>query len=278
MKLIADSGSTKTDWCCLENGQQTFFKTQGINPFWMTENQIQQIIQLELLPQISHSQTISEIYFYGAGCIGDKINVIKNILQTFFHANKIEVHSDLLAAARATAAKEKGLILILGTGSNCGLYDGEKFIQQIPSLGFLLGDEGSGSWIGKKLLADFFRGNLPREINDALQQMIPQKTFAEFNTHLKEQVLQGRFLAQFAKVLKGFKSHVYTQRLIQQGFQALFENVIQYYVDYKNQPLFAAGSVAFYFEEALNKVANQFEISIKKVEQTPMEGLVRFHQ
>ncbi len=278
MKLIADSGSTKTDWCGLENGEKTFYKTQGINPFWMTENQIQQIIQLELLPQISHSQGFSEIYFYGAGCVADKINVIKNILQTFFHANKIEVHSDLLAAARATAAKEKGLILIIGTGSNSGLYDGEKFIQQIPSLGFLLGDEGSGSWLGKRIVADYFRKNLPEKMYESVDKMMPEKSFTEFNALLKQQILQGRFLAQFAVALKEHSNTEYAKSIVNRGFESLFDNVMVHYDGFEKYPLYAVGSVAFHFADELKNVAKTFNCTFEKIIQSPMEDLVKFHE
>ena len=289
MKLLADSGSTKTDWCCLENGQKTFFKTQGINPFWMNESQIQQIIQQELLPQISQHFSspssleragvrLSEVYFYGAGCVGDKINVIKNVLQTLFSANKIEIHSDLLAAARAAAANEKGLILILGTGSNSGLYDGEKFIQQIPSLGFLLGDEGSGSWLGKRVVADYFRKNLPEKIYESVDKMISEKSFTEFNTLLKQQTLQGKYLAQFASVLKEHHSSEYAKRIVTKGFESLFENVIVHYDSFEKYPLYAVGSVAFYFADELKSVAKKYNCIVEKIIQSPIEDLIKFHE
>ncbi len=278
MKLIADSGSSKTDWCLFDANQTLFFKTQGINPFFVNEQQIVAIIKNELLPQMHTQQTIQQIIFYGAGCVGDKMEVVKLVLQKCFLIEKIEVQTDLLAAARATAGNKKGLIVIAGTGSNTGLYDGEKFIQQIPSLGFLLGDEASGSWLGKKILADYFRNDLPQNIFETVKEVTQQKSFAEFISQVYLQQNQGKYLAQFATILKQHQQEDYSKTLVSKGFEALFQNIICYYPNYKSYPLNAVGSIAFHFKTELKTVAHKYEMQLGSVIQSPIEALKIFHQ
>lgn len=278
MKLIADSGSTKTDWCLFDAQQSFFFKTQGINPFFVNEQQITAGIKKELLPQMHTQQAVEQIIFYGAGCVSDKIDIVKSALKQCFSAEKIEVQTDLLAAARATAGNQRGLILIAGTGSNTALYDGEKFIQQILSLGFLLGDEASGSWLGKKIVADYFRNNLPENIFETMKEMTDQKTFAEFISQLYLQQNQGKYLAQFASILKQHHETEYAKKLVGNGFEALFNNVICRYKDYKSYKLNAVGSIAFHFKAELKKVADKYQMKLGIVIQSPIEALKIFHQ
>ena len=267
--------------------QSYIFQTQGIHPFFMDEEKISSIIQQELMIQLQSSLTLSvgedrvrfdEIFFYGAGCVNEKKVLVKNALSKKFSARRIEVESDLLAAAHATANKENGMVIIVGTGSNSGLYDGKNFIEQIPSLGYLLGDEASGSWLGKKIIADYFRKNLPSGIFIQLEKILPSKNFAEFLTHLYQQPHQGKYLAQFAKVIVENKSDAYCKSIVEKGFQALFENVIRHYSNYQTQKIFAVGSIAFYFEKELRDIAAQHKMTIGKIIQSPINGLIEYHQ
>ena len=158
MILIADSGSTKTIWCLLsKKGNPALFSTTGINPFFRNSDDIEAELKTGLVPKLNSG--IEKVFFYGAGIINDaKKNVIRTALKRLFPGTQIEINSDLLAAAHATLGKNQGIACILGTGSNSGLYDGDSVIENVPPLGFILGDEGSGAVLGKKLLADYLKG------------------------------------------------------------------------------------------------------------------------
>jgi N-acetylglucosamine kinase-like BadF-type ATPase len=277
--LIADSGSTKTDWCLIQNNQKLFFKTQGIHPAFLSEQQIELIIKTELLSQLNPANTIDEIYFYGAGCTpgynSNKINqVLKNI---FSNAATIQVQSDLLAAAHATVGNSEGLILILGTGSNSGVFNGEIFIEQISSMGYLLGDEGSGAWLGKILIRDFFRQQTPSEITVALSKIIKHQTVSDFLKELYAAPHPGKFLASFAAVILQHKKHPYVLKIVANGFTQLFEQVLLHYTRHTTQPINAVGSIAFYFEDVLKQIANKNGWQINQTIQTPIDGLADYY-
>ena len=158
------------------------------------------------------------------------------------------------------------------------MYDGKKFIQQIPSLGFLLGDEASGSWLGKKIVVDYFRNNLPENIFETMKEMTQQNSFVEFISQLYLQQHQGKYLAQFASILKQYRETEYAKNLVSNGFEALFQNVICYYQNYKSYQLNAVGSIAFYFKTELKNVADKYQMQLGSVIQSPIEALKIFHQ
>jgi len=196
MKLIADSGSTKTSWCSTGNNSlPEFYQTGGLNPFFRSTDEIADELREKLIPKIDAQ--IQEIYFYGAGVINEeKGNIIKNALQTFFPKAKIEVQSDLLAAARATLGNERGIACILGTGSNSCLYNGSEITEHVPPLGFILGDEGSGAVLGRKLLADFLKGIMPEIIAEKFRNRF-SLNYAGFMEGVYKKEKPSKFLAQF---------------------------------------------------------------------------------
>jgi N-acetylglucosamine kinase-like BadF-type ATPase len=168
MKLIADSGATKTDWCIGKSPTDCrIIQTQGINPFHQSEEHIRMVLSEELLPQLKKEESITHIHFYGAGCTPEKAILLKGILLTFFPQAEISVESDLLGAARSLCGKEKGIACILGTGSNSCEYDGEKIVSNVSPLGYILGDEGSGAVLGKRLVGDCLKRQLPEAICQA---------------------------------------------------------------------------------------------------------------
>jgi N-acetylglucosamine kinase-like BadF-type ATPase len=200
MILIADSGSTKTTWCVLDKNSKFLFHTEGYNPFLVKADYIIDSLNKNLPADINRA-SIDRIYFYGSGCIGDKVSIIQDALSTVFINAKVQVESDLVAAARALLKGNKGFAAILGTGTNSCLYDGKSIIHNISSLGYILGDEGSGSYIGKKLLIDFMRGKLPLVLEESFRKTY-SLTQNEILDRIYRQPLPNRFCAGFTKFLK----------------------------------------------------------------------------
>ena len=167
MILIADSGSTKTDWAVVDDGRMvTSMATQGINPFHQDTDNIAAVIETELLPKMGDIYP-EEIYFYGSGCREDKVEMMCSILgKTFPHCMRIEAQGDLLAAARAVCGANEGIACIMGTGANSCLYDGKRVVENTPPLGYILGDEGSGAVLGKLFVNALFKGQLPESLKD----------------------------------------------------------------------------------------------------------------
>ncbi len=231
MILIADSGSTKTSWLYSDGGNHSLkISTSGINPFFRTTKDIVDELQKELVPKISSS--ISEIYFYGAGIINqEKGEVVKLALQQIFPLATIDVQSDLIAAAHATLGNKKGIACILGTGTNSCLYDGEKVVEHIPPLGFILGDEGSGATLGRKLVADYLKGIMPDNIAKKFQQKF-QLNYADFLESVYKKEKPNKFLAQFVPFLHENKNEKYCKQLIENSFVEFVERNIKHYSNF----------------------------------------------
>src|SRR5476651_1099058 len=210
MILVADSGSSKTDWL-LENpdGEPEEFKTDGLNPYFLTEKEIAKTIQTQGAELVKRNFKISEIFFFGAGCSNpDRREMISNALSQVFPKTFISVDSDLLGSAYATCGKEKGLCCVLGTGSNISFFDGEDIFEGKQGLGFVLGDEGSGSWFGKALVRDFLYGNMPAEIAKAFNERyhLDKETIIK-NVYQKPKA--NSYLATFARFLNEVRTSAY---------------------------------------------------------------------
>jgi N-acetylglucosamine kinase-like BadF-type ATPase len=276
MILIADSGSTKTNWCVTENSmviKQIF--TKGINPFYQTEEEITRELELSLIPFLKGIQ-IDQVYYYGTGCaFPDKIAMVSGALGWHFKNVSIEVQSDLLGAARSLFLVKKGIACILGTGSNSCLYDGRQIVENVSPLGFILGDEGSGAVLGKTLLADCLKNQLPAILKDKLlntYELSPQIILE--NVYKKP--FPNRFLAKFTPFLLENIQEPSIYKIVYDSFDAFFiRNVMQYPLE--NLQVGFVGSIAHYFREILETVASKRGITISQVVQNPMEGLVEYH-
>ncbi len=277
MILIADSGSTKTDWCLTASeAVPQRMSTQGVNPFFQTDEQICGILHDELLPQILSSSVglISEVHFYGAGIRPEMRERMKGILNEAFPKAKIEVESDLLGAARALFGHGEGIACILGTGSNSGLYDGQTIIANTPPLGFILGDEGSGAVLGKLFLGSLCKGLMP---NGLLEEYLAetQQEISDVIQAVYRQPLPNRYLARTSRFIH---SHIHVEevrKLVVDNFRAFFRrNIVQY--GRHDLPVRAIGSVAWYYQEQLKEAAQLEGFLVDQVFQSPMEGLVRF--
>lgn len=273
--LIAESGSSKTDWRFLNDENQLSFQTIGFNPYHISEQTILDELNNSKLKDIK--EKVDVLFFYGAGCSStEKKNEIQSALQLFFTQCKIKVEHDLLAAARAACGKEKGMVAILGTGSNSCLYNGEEIIANIPALGYILGDEGSGSYMGKKLIQMYLYGDLEKELNDAFESNYEYRMASILDAVYKKE-LPNRFLAQFTRFIKQKEAYPQMNLLIENAFVDFFENHIIRYDDYKKVPLNIVGSIGNVFQTQLNSVAQKYEVKIGKVIKQPIEELVDFH-
>lgn len=280
MILIADGGSTKTSWCLIENaGKTTLFETEGYHPFFVNDRYIYQSLNNNIPQEIKDkSSDVSDLFFYsaGGGYSSDADNIlIQGIAKIFSQAN-IKIETDLLAAARALLGRTPGFAAILGTGSNSCLYDGRRITDNIESLGFLLGDEGSGAYIGKKLLSDYIRHYMPLEISNALSdyyQLTPEKALNE----LYENTTPNRYCAKFAVFAEKHLQTSYCTELVYSNFDQFFENIIVHYKDYQKYSFNSIGSIAFYFKDILEQVIMKHHMNLGTIAISSIEGLINYH-
>ncbi len=276
MILIADSGSTKTSWFFFKDSNHSEkISTNGINPFFRTTESIVAELQKELIPKTGTS--VSEIFFYGAGIIDSKkAQTIKDALQQLFATAKIEVESDLLAAARATFQYEKGIACILGTGANTCLYNGQQIIDHVPPLGFILGDEGSGAVLGRKLVADYLKGIMPDDLSQKFSNQF-QLNYTGFLESVYKKERPNKFLAQFTPFLYNNINNDYCVNLVIDSFKNFIERNIKLYSGYQDETIRFVGSVAYYFQPQLKEAMQLTGLNYGGVLKEPLDGLKKFH-
>lgn len=276
MILIADSGSTKTHWCILQNGvllSEIF--TDGINPFYQNELEIIALLDSQLIPNLPET-TIEQIFFYGAGCsFPEKKLLVSHALVRFFSNAMIEIQSDLLAAARSLFQHEKGIACILGTGSNSCYYDGKDIVQNVSPLGYILGDEGSGAVLGRLLVADCLKNQLPEWLSEKFLDEY-ELTPAQILEAVYKKPFPNRFLAKFTPFILEHLEEPSIFNLVYDSFDAfLVRNVLQYPLE--DIKVGFVGSIAHHFRDTLEIVASERAIEISEIVQNPMSGLVKFH-
>ncbi len=274
MILIADSGSTKTAWAVVENPNHVI-KTDGINPIFMDSDAIENTLRTQLVPHLT--EAITEVYFYGAGCANqEKNNVVKQALQAVFGDIKIEIASDLLGAARGLCRHQSGIACIMGTGSNSCLYENGNIRWNVPALGFILGDEGSGAVLGKLLMGNLFKNQLPDVVKQDFEQTYGL-TMMDVIEKVYRTPLPNRFLASFGPFIA---KHIDQPAIYNMVYGALesfiVRNVKQY--PYTELPVYFTGSIAFYFADILHQLADKHGFTIGRIEKDPLMGLVAFHQ
>lgn len=271
MKLIADSGSTKTDWV-LADGNDVVgrYQTQGINPFHQSEDDILAILRSELAPSIQ--QTPSTIQFYGSGVRPELEPVMQRLLSTVFPSAAVEAHGDLLGAARAVCGHSSGVACILGTGANSGLYDGRQIVSNTPPLGYILGDEGSGAVLGVRLLNALYKGFLPSSLLSAFETETGLSV-ADVIARVYRQPLANRFLASLSPFVNRHIDVPEMSQLVVDNFRCFFRrNVVQY--NRPDLPVGFVGSIAYYYENQLRKAADAEGFTVGVVLKSPMEGLI----
>lgn len=278
MILVADCGSTKIDWCLLNNGKvekQVF--TLGMNAVMLTEEEMRTRLADELAPEMA-GYPIEEVYFYGAGCISPEVcgNVARAIQANIPDTKIVEVHTDLLAAARALCGRTPGIACIMGTGSNSCYYDGEKICDNVSPLGYILGDEGSGAVLGKLLIGDVLKNQLPKDLCEKFLQQYELDRMTIIRRVYKEP--QGnRFLASITPFLIQNIDRPEIHALVLNSFKAFFVRNIQQYKNYSELSVNFIGSIAYYYREVLEEAASQCGCTVGSIIKSPMEGLIKFH-
>ncbi len=275
MILIADSGSTKTDWCLVDNGvlvKQIF--TKGTNPFFQTEDEISAEVSENLLPYLDTAK-VDAVWFYGAGCAFPEKNEIVRAAIARHLDVPIEVGSDLLGAARGLCGRQPGIACILGTGSNSCFYDGKEIVSNVSPLGFILGDEGSGAVLGKMLVGDVLKNQLPAALKEEFLARY-ELTPAIILERVYKKPFPNRFLASLSPFLVEHLDVPEIHTLVLNGFKAFFDRNVKQY-DYKQYPVHLIGSLAYYYRSVLQEAAEQTGVRLGTIKQSPMEGLISYH-
>jgi N-acetylglucosamine kinase-like BadF-type ATPase len=278
MILIADGGSTKADWILLDKSGNQVLKTRtgGLNPAVFEVELMQKRIQ-ENLDLVNCKDKVTHVYFYGAGCGTEKPTLLlKSIFESFFANAIVEVKEDTYAAAYAVTTKP-GIVCILGTGSNSCYFDGEKVEVRIPSLGYILMDEASGNYFGKKLIRDYFYHKMPKDI--------AKKFEAEFNVEadvIKNNIYRednpNTYLAHFAEFILKNKRNVYFNKVLHKGIKDFFKNKVLPYQESKNTPVHFVGSIAYFAQDIIKDVARFYMIELGNFVQRPIDGLIIYHR
>jgi N-acetylglucosamine kinase-like BadF-type ATPase len=277
MILIADSGSSKTDWRVIhKNGKVSQHRGVGFNPYYQTSEEM--AIQMREDFLVNLESEIEEIYYYGAGCSSQgRKDEVTSALKTIFPNAKIEVDHDLSAAAKATCGHKSGISCILGTGSNSCDYDGQKIIDTRPAPGYILGDEGGGGYIGRKFLSDFIHDEMPESIKNELMERFGL-TATMIQEHVYQKPFPNRYMASFCRFITEHKSDRYCYLLYYDSFQDFFKKHVNKYHDYRKKQVNFVGSIAYYNSDILRKAAYDNEINVNLILESPIAGLTLYHQ
>lgn len=275
--LIADSGSTKAEWCLVSGGRKQVIETQGASPYFLNEQQLIAMMQEELLPRLN-KKIPEQVFFYGTGCAAaENRRMVKRAIQKIFPGAGIEVEHDLTGAARALCGKNKGLVAILGTGSNSGYFNGNKIIRNSPGLGYVLGDEGSGAYLGKKVLQYFLYQTFDAEMRKKFVEKYRLNS-AEILDAVYKKPLPNRFIAAFTLFLTEHRGHYMIENIIEDGLRDFFTTHLAGYPESGKIPVYFTGSVAFGFQDILKELCRIFGWQVGKILAKPMEGLIAYHK
>ena len=279
MILIADGGSTKADWIALDTNKEEAFRvrTLGLNPAIVPQEELYNRI-INMFQLIHVKEEVTEIYFYGAGCGTPKpIAILKTILESIFINAKVFIAEDMLAAVYAASGNKPAIVCILGTGSNSCYYNGEQIEIIAPSLGYILMDEASGNYFGKKLIIDYFYHRMPKKIAEKFRKEFDLEP-DHIKQHLYRESNPNMYLATFAKFMFEFKDEKYIKKIIKKGFQEFFKYRILPYDKTVETPIYFIGSIAHYFRDILEKIAQKNNLVITDVIQRPIDNLLAYHK
>ncbi|HEY8735322.1 MAG TPA: N-acetylglucosamine kinase [Puia sp.] len=275
--LIADSGSTKCEWCFVSNGRKQIIETQGASPYFLNEQQIVSLMKLELIPALK-KKTPSHIFFYGTGCAAAANRaLVKRAITKLFPLAVIEVEHDLTGAARALCGINKGVIAILGTGSNSGYYNGNKIMYNSPGLGYVLGDEGSGAYLGRKVLQYYLYKTFDADLHKKFHERY-RLTASDILDAVYKKPLPNRYIASFTTFLVENRGHYMIENIIEDGFRDFFSIHLARYPESGKVPVHFTGSVAFGFQDILKELCETFGWAAGRFLAKPMEGLIEYHK
>ena len=276
IKLIADSGATKAEWCLVNGGKIKTIFTQGISPYFLNTVQITDLLIKELKPKLKNV-SIDEVFYYGTGCANpENAKSVKKAITKVLPGSKVAVTHDLMAAARALCGRKKGIACILGTGSNSCYFDGKKIVKNSPGLGYVLGDEGSGAYLGKKVIQYYLYGTFDDELMGRFDVTYTTNK-SEILENVYKKPLPNRYLAGFARFLADNRGHYMIENIIEDGLNDFFFNHLCKYRETWTLPVSFAGSVACGFKDVLQDLCNSYEVDLGRVMKNPMEGLLEYH-
>lgn len=274
--LIADSGATKTEWCVLNKGKKKAVFTQGISPYFLSTDQIVALLKKELWPAV-RTQGITDIFYYGTGCANaDNARSVKKALLAVFPDAKAFVTHDLMGAARALCGNQKGIACILGTGSNSCYYDGKKMVRNSPGLGYVLGDEGSGAYLGKKVIQYYLYDTFDEDLRARFDASFTT-TPSEILESVYKKPLPNRYLAGYTRFLAENRGHYMIENIIEDGLNDFFFQHLCKYKEVWKYPVHFTGGVAFGFRDIIRQLCHAYEFELGQVLQHPMQGLIRYH-
>jgi N-acetylglucosamine kinase-like BadF-type ATPase len=276
IKLIADSGSTKTEWCVLVGKKKKVFTTQGMSPYFISGKQMEVILKNELLPELKNTK-VNEIYYYGTGCSNPaNVQLVKKAIKNIFSDALIKVDHDLMGAAKALCGDEKGIACILGTGSNSCYYNGKKIVKNSPGIGYILGDEGSGAYLGKKIIQYYLYKTFDEDLRERFNARFTTNNNEILNAVYK-QPLANRYMASFAIFLAENRGHYMIENIIEDGLNDFFFNHIYKYRESWRLPINFVGSIAYGFKDALASLCDSYKLQLGRVIKNPMDGLIKYH-
>ncbi|MEJ2883352.1 N-acetylglucosamine kinase [Pedobacter sp. GR22-6] len=275
MILVADSGSSKTDWMGYSPNEQISFSTQGINPYFLNAHDIFKLFSKK--KEIAeYADKVKEIYFFGAGCSSpDKIEVISNGISSFFTKAYVSVEHDLLGSAYATCGDKEGLTCILGTGSNISYYDGKDVHAGAHGLGYVLGDEGAGTQFGRKLITAYLYGQMPADLATEFSASyeVDKETVI---TNIYQKPFPNTYLASISRFMASHREHPWIIQILREGFQEFVDTNIKDYPKYRTLDCHFVGSIAFYYQDILKAVCQENQVRVGRILQKPIEGIYNY--
>jgi N-acetylglucosamine kinase-like BadF-type ATPase len=275
--MIADSGATKCQWTLVLGSQKKTINTIGISPYFLSTDEMVATIGKGFNKKVD-TAIIDAVYFYGTG-LSNPVNVIaiKKALKTVFPNAILDIQTDLVAVARATCKHDKGVACILGTGSNTGYYNGKKIVKNSPGLGYVLGDEGSGAYLGKKVLQYYLYQTFDEELMHSFESKY-QINKDQILDAIYKQPLPNRYMASFAQFLSEHRGHYMIENIIEDGINDFFFTHLNKLNESWLYPIHFAGSVAYVFRDVIKQLATAYELEIGSIVKSPMEGLIAFHK
>jgi N-acetylglucosamine kinase-like BadF-type ATPase len=275
--LIADSGSTKCEWCMISGTRKKTVETQGASPYFLNESQLTEMIRRELLPSLKNVSP-DNVFFYGTGCAAAANRaMVSRAIRKVFPQSKVEVQHDLTGAARALFGRGKGIVAILGTGSNSGYFNGKRITNNSPGLGYVLGDEGSGAYLGKKVLQYYLYKTFDKDLHERFTRRYHTDA-AEILDAVYKKPLPNRYIAGFTLFLSENRGHYMIENIIEDGLRDFFSTHLAGYPEISRVPVSFTGSVAFGFKDILRELCLEYGWQPGQFLAKPMEGLVSYHK
>jgi glucosamine kinase len=277
MILIADCGSTKCEWCVISDADNKRILTQGISPYFLNTPQITKLLEVELMPQLREYPVTQQIFYYGTGCTGTTtINTVSEALSALFPKARVQVTYDLVAAAHALCGNTKGIACILGTGCNSGYYNGSVIERNSPGLGYILGDEGSGSHLGKLIIRKYMYGELDKEMKNKFEQRFDVNE-QQLLHNVYTAPLANRYLASFSIFLSENRGHPQIEEWLLEGLGDFFAVHISSYAQCREVPVHFTGSIAWGYSDVLTQLGSNYGFEIGKIIKEPMDGLLDYY-